>query len=201
MIAKKRKPANEDVEVEAAPTKKAKPSSSKRAVQNKSPLPAHETKPSAATTKKESRDLEPDETKLPVTKRIASPETLPTKQDALWMGPRKMSPKKAPAVPKSATRERKSSKRTKTPGHGPWTDAEQLQFSQACILHGWGAWEDIASVVRTRTRNQVSSYEFLDVIYVCMFLHLMTYTHYSLGIRSSHMLKNLASTDQARRHV
>ena len=169
VVAKKRKSANKDIEVEAAPIKKAKPSSSKRVVQNKSPLP-DETKPSVATLKKESKNLllEPDE-------RIASPETLPAKHDAEWMGPRKMSPKKAPPVPKSATRERKSSKRTKTPGHGPWTDAEQLQFSQACILHGWGAWGDIASVVTTRTRNQVSSYEFiyLNVISHMYVIHLI----------------------------
>ena len=40
-----------------------------------------------------------------------------------------------------------TSKVSKIPGSGAWTDTEQQQFKQVCILFGWGNWKDVDRVV------------------------------------------------------
>jgi hypothetical protein len=38
---------------------------------------------------------------------------------------------------------------------GPWRADEIERFKLGLDMHGWGNWADIASIVKSRTRNQV----------------------------------------------
>jgi len=63
--------------------------------------------------------------------------------------------KKKPASAKTVKSTGKGEKKT---GWGPWTETEQLQFRQGCILHGWGEWGGIEEFVTTRSRAQIKSH-------------------------------------------
>jgi len=63
--------------------------------------------------------------------------------------------KKKPASAKTVKSTGKGEKKT---GWGPWTETEQLQFRQGCILHGWGQWGGIEEFVTTRSRAQIKSH-------------------------------------------
>ena len=46
----------------------------------------------------------------------------------------------------------------KKAGAGQWSFAEQEQFKNGCIQHGWGSWKAIQRCIPTRSYNQVKSH-------------------------------------------
>lgn len=39
-----------------------------------------------------------------------------------------------------------------------WTDREKQKFHRGVVLHGWGSWRLIESVICTRTNTQIKSH-------------------------------------------